>query len=150
MFRLRKRKDDEGEVFPVLSAQKLQDIHERDWKLLEPAEQQEIVGFLKAELTDKEFNKEFTDGIRKAWNEHGVDWTRHVFEDKIAPEDYELYSFHFMQGMAVRNLLRELIRDEDLPTDTWDELYVPALLRACECIVDVTFTLEENKDGSSS
>jgi hypothetical protein len=108
--------------------QALHDIHEEDWKLLEPEEQEEIVGFLKAELED-----EIKDEVKKSWDKYGVGWMDHIGEDLMDPEDYEFFNFHNGPGMAVRNLLRQLIKDEDLPTDTWDELYVPALLRASRC-----------------
>lgn len=128
-MRLRKAKGEKGEVRISHSAYDLHKIHETDWLKLEPEEQKEIVGFLKSELPD-----EIKEGVKKAWDQYGEDWMHHVFEDKMGPEEYEFYTFHFMQGMGIRNLLRQLIKDEDLPTETWDELYVPALLRASGCL----------------
>lgn len=55
-----------------------------------------------------------------------------VVKDKIAEamaEDPESWAveYHFGWGMAVRNLLRDVYADVELPTGNWDDYYIPAV-----------------------
>lgn len=52
------------------------------------------------------------------------------------------HSFHFYQGMKIRNLLRDIVLDKELPTGNWDDYYIQAI----EQCIKGTF---DNGDGSN-
>lgn len=74
---------------------------------------------------------EIAQGVREARVKHGDEWMDHIFEDDSIftkdPELYGFYAFHHAEGMGIRNALRDVIADADLPSGNWDDFYVPAL-----------------------
>lgn len=64
--------------------------------------------------------------IANTMEEHGSDWTTRLYDEER--ERGVPISFHFADGMAFRNALREVVPDIDLPTVMgWDDYYVPAV-----------------------
>jgi hypothetical protein len=64
------------------------------------------VEFLKGEITEK-----FRDGLKEAYEKDPDGWCHENL-------------WHFRQGMAIRNMLRGVVKDEELPTGNWDDYYV--------------------------
>lgn len=67
--------------------------------------------------------------VKEAIDEFGVEWMQKIHGDT------PYYSFHFYDGMGVRNFLRATIKDKELPTGNWDDYYVPAL--ECAALLEV-------------
>lgn len=105
----------------------LEEYHQRRWEGLDPELRDEAVGYLLAELPD-ELLKE----VRSAYRAYGEEWMNRMHED-WDEEDRMFYTFHFSEGMGIRNLLRDIIKDNQLPSGNWDDYYVEALLRAAGC-----------------
>lgn len=71
----------------------------------------------------RELLKEVHDGVRKYGASNWV--------TRLHPE-LEFYSFHFYEGMGIRNFLRKKIPDSKLPSGNWDDYYIQAVEHAAE------------------
>lgn len=125
------QRDFDDGIVRIPTSAEIHEAEERDWDLLDPDMQQEVVGYLRAELP-----VELLSEVKKAHDEHGVKWMDYMHAN-WHDEDRMFYSFHFSEGMGIRNLLRQIIKDGDLPGSpeqkNWDNFYVPGLLRAAGC-----------------
>lgn len=92
----------------------LYDYHVRVWNELDPEIRRRASLFLRAELSEE---------------------TKNEFVDAAAadPKGWMVEHHHFA-GTALRNLLREAIKDGELPTGNWDDYYVAATEAACGLI----------------
>lgn len=70
--------------------------------------------------------------VRDKRRQYGDEWMDHMYKGEIPVDGYPYipYSFHHAEGMGIRNLLRGVILDEELPSGNWDDFYVAALLTA--------------------
>lgn len=64
--------------------------------------------------------------VRHAIAAHGAHWVEEIYRDE------PLHVFHFCEGMGIRNVLRDIVKDTELPSQCWDDYYIPALEEACE------------------
>lgn len=102
------------------------DIQERQaWAALPEDIRNKAIGLLVEELP-----RELLERVYSARVAGGVEWMREIGKDVDGP-----YSFHFYEGMGVRNLLRSVILDGELPTGNWDDYYCQALLRAAAEVI---------------
>lgn len=115
------------------------DLYDEIWNRVDPELRERAVNHIREEL-----HPESLEEVREAVEKHGRhEWPHNPpFSALIRDEDGELQlPFHFSGGMAVRNLLREVVKDSELPpfdewygegTDVrnWDDYYVQALVEA--------------------
>lgn len=83
-------------------------------------------------------------------HKRAVEHVRAAMSDSVAAQIRDLHAadpekwwadHHFFMGMGVRNLLREIIKDEELPPvdyggesySNWDDYYIPVLEEAAGC-----------------
>lgn len=67
--------------------------------------------------------------VKEMIEEDPEDWA--VKPTFIQEDEFNIpYIFHTGPGMGVCNLLRDLYRDDELPTNNWDDFYVQALEEA--------------------
>jgi hypothetical protein len=78
---------------------------------------------------------ELDEGIKQRAVEH----LRGAMSDSLKAQTRELMAkapegwivpYHFNTGMAIRNMLREVIKDDELPSGNWDDYYVRAVEEA--------------------
>lgn len=120
------------EVYPR-EGESIQEWHERKWAELPRSTQRRAVNHLRDYVfTAADFHE-----FRKLWHEAGPDWASADFTPvetkKKIIEEYGCYiptPFHFGAGMGIRNELRDVVKDDELPTGNWDDYYIPAIERA--------------------
>lgn len=105
------------------------------WDELDPDLRDLAVAHLRANLP-----RPLIDEVRAKYIRYGDEWMEHMFEDQWE-DDLIPYTFHHAEGMGVRNLLRGIILDEELPSGNWDDFYVAALLSA------VHFPFDQEKES---
>jgi hypothetical protein len=111
----------------TLTDENLEEYELAEWAKLDHEIQNEAIDYLKAELPPK-----ILEEVKIAYDGYGSDWMGHMHLD-WSEEERMFYTFHFEEGMAIRNLLRTIIKDNKLPTGNWDDYYSEALLRAAGC-----------------
>lgn len=109
------------------------------WNRVDPEIRKRSVDHLRSSLSP-----ESLEAVRVAVERYGRhEWLhKPPFAMLVRDEDGEMQMpFHFSGGMAIRNLLREVVKDDELPsfdewygegTDVrnWDDFYVQALTEA--------------------
>lgn len=106
-------------TIPIPTESGLEAKEYADWTELPKELRDKCVGYLKEQLPST-----FQGEIRDAYSKWGSDWMK-----QFGP-----YPFHFSGGMNVRNLLRDIVEDAELPSGNWDDYYCQALLRACGAV----------------
>lgn len=86
------------------------DYHQRVWAALDPEIRRRSVKYLRSWIT-----VENAEECRAQMQENPGTW---------------MIPHHMFFGMAIRNKLREVVRDDDLPTGNWDDYYVAAFEEA--------------------
>lgn len=112
-----KKAEEEGKA---TAAQVLDQYHKERWAELSPELQRKAVAYLSDKLPPN-----FLTEVAAAHREYGPEWV-----NQIGKKDDPFYVFHMMDGMGVRNLLRDVILDKELPTGNWDDFYTQALEEA--------------------
>ena len=112
-------------IFKFLRKDGSEDVHDTDEKryLPEPLRAR-AVEYLRGQIDSESFEQ-----VRAAHAENPTDW---------------YVAYHFGAGMGVRNLLRDIIKDEELPPvpygdesySNWDDYYVEVLEEAAGCYDD--------------
>lgn len=105
----------------------LENRHWEWWNQLDESIRDQAVDHLRTHLPSDLMNE-----VRDKKRRYGDDWMDHMHEEEISKIGIIPipYSFHFSEGMGIRNLLRGVILDEELPSGNWDDYYVAALLTA--------------------
>lgn len=103
----------------------LENLHDEWWNQLDPMLQQLAVSYLILQLPI-----DLREEVRRKFARYDAEWLDHMYEDELDADLVPFYSFHHAEGMGVRNLLRKVIADDELPSGNWDDFYVAALLRA--------------------
>lgn len=97
-------------------------FHEERWQELDPVLQAQAVALLKEKL-----EPQLLEEIGAAYVVNPNHWMGEIGKDIL------FYTFHFAEGMMIRNLLRTIILDDALPSGNWDDFYSSALERAAGC-----------------
>lgn len=100
-----------------------------EWAKVAPEMRNCCVAYLRDQLP-----AQLLDDVRKAIAEHGDDWISEIYNKKPRMSDpfYIPHVFHMQEGMGVRNLLRDIVKDDELPSGNWDDAYVPCLEEAVQ------------------
>lgn len=89
------------------TGESLYDYHRRKWDELDGEIKRRAVRFLQKELSPDN---------QKEW-----------FGEMEKDPEHWCSQHHMFAGMAFRNLLRQEVKDSELPTGNWDDYYVAAL-----------------------
>lgn len=91
-------------------------IQNNTWEQIDQKIQRKAIAHLQNKLPPR-----FLEDIKKRMEED-KDWASKVEIVSGIP-----ITFHFYEGMGVRNILREKILDKELPSGNWDDYYLEAL-----------------------
>lgn len=102
----------------------LETVHWLWWDELDTALRYRVVAYLREVLP-----RPLLEEVRVKRIRYGNEWMEHMFEDQWK-DNLIPYTFHYGAGMFIRNLLRNVVLDKELPSGNWDDFYVAALLSA--------------------
>lgn len=122
----------EPRVVPVIPVNDLTDLNERFdllWEQLPPRLRTTAVEYLRENVADLDVIRGWIEEDPENWyvRDQNVTMQAIPIEGPAPAALYLPMPFHFHGGMAVRNLLRKVIRDDELPSGNWDDYYVQAL-----------------------